>query len=132
MSILSAGCYLSGLFLEGADWDMENGCLARSKPKVLVVELPILKVIPVQKNSLRLRVRLKTATHLWSSLPFTLTFVNLFIFFKPQNTLRTPVYTTSLRRNASGAGLVFEADLFTTMHTSHWVLSGVCLYLNSD
>uniref|UniRef100_H2LCS2 Dynein axonemal heavy chain 10 n=1 Tax=Oryzias latipes TaxID=8090 RepID=H2LCS2_ORYLA len=96
-------CYLSGLFLEGADWDMENGCLARSKPKVLVVELPILKVIPVQKNSLRLR-----------------------------NTLRTPVYTTSLRRNASGAGLVFEADLFTTMHTSHWVLSGVCLYLNSD
>ncbi|XP_078791125.1 dynein axonemal heavy chain 10 isoform X3 [Oryzias latipes] len=100
---LKQGCYLSGLFLEGADWDMENGCLARSKPKVLVVELPILKVIPVQKNSLRLR-----------------------------NTLRTPVYTTSLRRNASGAGLVFEADLFTTMHTSHWVLSGVCLYLNSD
>ncbi|XP_024136867.1 dynein heavy chain 10, axonemal isoform X4 [Oryzias melastigma] len=100
---LKLGCYISGLFLEGADWDTENGCLARSKPKVSVVELPILKVIPVQENSLRLR-----------------------------NTLRTPVYTTSLRRNASGVGLVFEADLFTTMHTSHWVLSGVCLYLNTD
>lgn len=49
-----------------------------------------------------------------------------------QNTLRTPVYTTSMRRNAMGVGLVFEADLFTTRHISHWVLQGVCLCLNSD
>lgn len=49
-----------------------------------------------------------------------------------QNTFRTPVYTTSLRRNAMGVGLVFEADLFTTKHISHWVLQGVCLTLNSD
>ncbi|CAL8247790.1 unnamed protein product [Merluccius merluccius] len=48
------------------------------------------------------------------------------------NTLRTPVYTTSMRRNAMGVGLVFEADLFTTKHISHWVLQGVCLCLNSD
>lgn len=49
-----------------------------------------------------------------------------------QNTFRTPVYTTSTRRNAMGVGLVFEADLFTTRHISHWVLQGVCLTLNSD
>lgn len=49
-----------------------------------------------------------------------------------QNTFRTPVYTTSTRRNAMGVGLVFEADLFTTKHISHWVLQGVCLTLNSD
>lgn len=49
-----------------------------------------------------------------------------------QNTFRTPVYTTSMRRNAMGVGLVFEADLFTTRHISHWVLQGVCLTLNSD
>lgn len=49
-----------------------------------------------------------------------------------QNTLRTPVYTTSLRRNAMGVGLVFEADLFTTKHISHWVIQGVCLCLNAD
>ncbi|XP_071339029.1 dynein axonemal heavy chain 10 [Trachinotus anak] len=97
------GCFVSGLYLEGADWDMEKGCLVKSKPKVLVVELPILKVIPIETRRLRL-----------------------------QNTLRTPVYTTSLRRNAMGVGLVFEADLFTTMHISHWVLQGVCLCLNSD
>ncbi|XP_063753564.1 dynein axonemal heavy chain 10 [Eleginops maclovinus] len=97
------GCYVSGLYLEGADWDTEEGCLVKSQPKVLVVELPILKVIPIEARRLRL-----------------------------QNTLRTPVYTTSLRRNAMGVGLVFEADLFTTMHLSHWVLRGVCLCLNAD
>lgn len=52
--------------------------------------------------------------------------------FALQYTFRTPVYTTSTRRNAMGVGLVFEADLFTTKHISHWVLQGVCLTLNSD
>uniref|UniRef100_A0A3Q3B280 Dynein axonemal heavy chain 10 n=1 Tax=Kryptolebias marmoratus TaxID=37003 RepID=A0A3Q3B280_KRYMA len=96
-------CFVSGMHLEGADWDVEKGCLVRSKPKVLVVELPILKVIPIEARRLRL-----------------------------QKTLRTPVYTTSMRRNAMGVGLVFEADLFTTIDISHWVLQGVCLCLNTD
>ncbi|XP_063171723.1 dynein axonemal heavy chain 10 [Candoia aspera] len=97
------GCFVSGLYLEGADWDLENGCLIRSKPKVLIVDLPILKIIPIEAHRLKL-----------------------------QNTFRTPVYTTSMRRNAMGVGLVFEADLFTTRHISHWVLQGVCLTLNAD
>ncbi|XP_076854099.1 dynein axonemal heavy chain 10 [Brachyhypopomus gauderio] len=97
------GCLVSGLYLEGADWDVLQGCLVCSKPKVLVVQLPVLKVIPIETHRLKL-----------------------------QNTLRTPVYTTSLRRDAMGVGLVFEADLFTTKHLSHWVLQGVCLYLNTD
>ncbi|XP_051490092.1 dynein axonemal heavy chain 10 [Apus apus] len=97
------GCFISGLFLEGADWDTERSCLIKSKPGVLVVELPILKIIPIEAHRLRL-----------------------------QNTLRTPVYTTSQRRNAMGVGLVFEADLYTKRHISHWVLGGVCLTLNTD
>ncbi|XP_051831868.1 dynein axonemal heavy chain 10 [Antechinus flavipes] len=97
------GCFVSGLYLEGADWDIEKGCLIKSQPKVLVVDLPILKIIPIEAHRLKL-----------------------------QNTFRTPVYTTSMRRNAMGIGLVFEADLFTTRHISHWVLQGVCLTLNSD
>ncbi|OXB64089.1 hypothetical protein ASZ78_002019 [Callipepla squamata] len=97
------GCFVSGLFLEGADWDTENSCLTKSKPGVLVVELPILKIIPIEAHRLKL-----------------------------QNTLRTPVYTTSQRRSAMGTGLVFEADLYTTKHISHWVLQGVCLTLNAD
>ncbi|CAH2295752.1 dynein heavy chain 10, axonemal [Pelobates cultripes] len=97
------GCFISGLYLEGADWDIENSCLIKSQPKVLIVELPVLKVIPIESHRLKL-----------------------------QNTFKTPVYTTSMRRNAMGVGLVFEADLFTTKHISHWVLQGVCLTLNSD
>lgn len=31
-----------------------------------------------------------------------------------------------------GEGLVFEANLATAEHISHWVLQGVCLILNTD
>ena len=41
------------------------------------------------------------------------------------HTFRTPVYVTSSRRNAMGVGLVFEADLATDKHQSHWILK-VC------
>lgn len=54
--LLLAGCYVSGLYLEGADWDMEKACLVKSKPKALVVELPILKIIPIDARRLRLQV----------------------------------------------------------------------------
>lgn len=50
------GCFVSGLYLEGADWDLENGCLIKSKPKVLVVDLPILKIIPIEAHRLKLQV----------------------------------------------------------------------------
>lgn len=50
------GCFVSGLYLEGADWDIENGCLVKSKPKVLVVDLPILKIIPIEGHRLKLQV----------------------------------------------------------------------------
>lgn len=55
--LFDPGCFISGLYLEGADWDMENGCLVKSKPKVLVVPLPILKVIPTESRHLSLQVR---------------------------------------------------------------------------
>ena len=47
---------MSGLYLEGADWDIDRGCLIKSKPKVLVVNLPILKVIPIEAHRLKLQV----------------------------------------------------------------------------
>lgn len=47
---------MSGLYLEGADWDIERGCLVKSKAKVLVVDLPILKVIPIEAHRLKLQV----------------------------------------------------------------------------
>jgi dynein heavy chain len=91
------------LYLEGAAWDLERSCLIRQTPKVLVVELPILQVIPIEASKLKL-----------------------------QNTFKTPVYVTQSRRNAMGVGLVFEADLATEEHGSHWTLQGVALTLNID
>jgi len=42
------------------------------------------------------------------------------------------VYVTQARRNAMGVGLVFEAQLRTEEHPSHWVLQGVSMCLNID
>ena len=100
---LESGCYVEGLFLEGAAWNHEKCALERQKPKVLVQELPILQVIPIEASRLKLH-----------------------------NTLKTPVYVTQARRNAMGVGLVFSADLYTEDHASHWVLQGVSLSLNID
>lgn len=51
-----SGCFVSGLYLEGASWDVEESCLRRPRPKVLVEELPILKVIPIEAHRLKLQV----------------------------------------------------------------------------
>ena len=50
------GCYVTGLYLEGARWDTENLCLARSYPKILQEELPIVMVVPVEAHRLKLQV----------------------------------------------------------------------------
>lgn len=97
------GTYVVGLYLEGAGWNHERGELRLQDPKILVTDLPILQVIPIEASKLKL-----------------------------QNTFKTPVYVTQARRNAMGVGLVFEADLATTSHHSHWVLQGVALCLNTD
>jgi dynein heavy chain len=97
------GCYITGLYLEGAAWDSQRGCLRPQDPKQLLVPLPVLQVIPTETNKLKL-----------------------------QNTFKTPVYVTQDRRSAMGAGLVFEADLRTEEDPSHWTLQGVALVLNQD
>lgn len=97
------GCFVVGLHLEGAGWDLEHSCLKSQEPKVLVTELPILQVIPIEASKLKLH-----------------------------NTFKTPVYVTQARRDAMGVGLVFEADLTTQEHPSHWTLQGVALVLNTD
>jgi dynein heavy chain len=101
---LQSGCYIQGLFLEGAGWDKQKNSLVRLESgSRLVQELPILRIIPIESHRLKLI-----------------------------NTYRAPVYTTQLRRNAAGVGWVFDADLSTSEHISHWILQGVCLVLNTD
>eukprot|EP00944_MAST-04C_sp_MAST-4C-sp1_P015339 g15339.t1 len=98
---LEDGTYVSGLYLEGAAWDLEDNCLRLQDPKVLVVDLPLLMVEPKEANRVKL--------------------INVF---------ETPVYVTQNRRNAMGVGWVFNAHLRTMEHDSKWVLQGVGLMLN--
>jgi dynein heavy chain, axonemal len=100
---LEHGCYVRGLYLEGAEWDLKEGVLRRQGPKELIYEMPIIQVIPVEANKLKLK-----------------------------DSLKTPVYVTQNRRNAMGTGLVFEADLKSKEHPSHWILQGVALAMNID
>lgn len=51
---------MQGLYLEGARWDVEDHCLKRSYPKVLIEELPVLTVIPIEAHRLKLQVPFKT------------------------------------------------------------------------
>ena len=48
------GCYVSGMYLEGAGWDHVHSHLTRQDPKILVTELPILQIVPIEANKLKL------------------------------------------------------------------------------
>lgn len=96
-------CLIEGLYLEGAAWDMENQCLIQQTNKQLIQRMPLMKIVPIETHRLNI-----------------------------SNSLPTPVYVTSDRRNAMGIGWVFEANLPTKQELSHWILNGVCLRLNAD
>ncbi len=40
------GCYIRGLFLEGARWDPDTFVLAESRPKELYTDMPVMWLIP--------------------------------------------------------------------------------------
>lgn len=54
---IHTGCFIRGLYLEGASWNLDFSHLDRPKPKQLVEQLPILKVIPIEAHKLKLQVR---------------------------------------------------------------------------
>ncbi|KAG9396016.1 Dynein heavy chain and region D6 of dynein motor [Carpediemonas membranifera] len=96
------GCYCTGLYIEGAGWDVENVRLRRQRPKELVTLMPVMQIVPIEQAKLKLT-----------------------------NNFKCPVYVTQARRNAMGEGLVFTADLKTDKHINVWVLQGVALVLNT-
>ena len=40
------GCYIRGLFVEGARWDMDTFELEESRPKELYTDMPVMWLIP--------------------------------------------------------------------------------------
>eukprot|EP00392_Amoebophrya_sp_AT5.2_P015194 g15393.t1 len=130
------GTYVEGMYIEGARWDLANGCLARQLPKVLVELMPLVKIVPVEANRLKLRNSLPMAGPGGKSLSGETTHHRSLTSYAhlPLGPviLPTPVYITQLRRNAMGVGLVFEANLHTEIHPSLWVLQSVACMLNDN
>ncbi|KAK7198632.1 dynein heavy chain [Novymonas esmeraldas] len=100
------GCYVYGLFLEGAGWSREAGTLAESRPKELFIPFPLLKLTP--------------------TLPANIV---------PQPIYRCPCYKTTDRRGVlSTTG--HSTNFILTVHLrrdpqeseSHWVLRGTALF----
>lgn len=48
------GVYIYGLFLEGARWSNKKSCLKESKAKQLYDKMPIIHMIPIKKENLKL------------------------------------------------------------------------------
>ena len=51
------GCFIHGLFIEGAGWDAKRGTLVKQNPKELIRDLPVMKVIPIEGHKLKLQVK---------------------------------------------------------------------------
>ena len=45
-----SGNYVHGLFIEGADWDIDRHCLTESQDKILFNKMPHIWLKPVQHN----------------------------------------------------------------------------------
>ena len=65
------------------------------------MELPLLKVTPMEMNKVR-----------------------------TQNMLLTPIYLTQKRRDSMGVGYVTKAYLEMPEHQSFWILQGVAITMN--
>ena len=44
------GAYVKGLFLEGAGWNWEHGCLCEPEPMELIYPMPIIHFKPVENK----------------------------------------------------------------------------------
>lgn len=60
---LPFGTYIQGLYLEGARWNIEKNALDYQHPKELIVEMPLVQIIPIEANRLKLRGTLRTPVY---------------------------------------------------------------------
>jgi len=104
----SEGCYIRGLFLEGAGWDHDAKVLCESAPKVLFADVPILWMQPIGQDE-----------------------------FKEEGQYKAPLYKTSERRGVlatTGHSSNFVMPVFipTTVDPKHWVKRGCAMLCQLD
>jgi len=98
------GCYIRGLYMEGARWDDKEHLLAESHPKELYIEFPITWLKPVQNRK------------------------------KPDDGFYDcPVYKTltragTLSTTGHSTNFVLFIEVPTSLSQSHWINRGVALF----
>ncbi|XP_036957739.1 dynein heavy chain 1, axonemal isoform X2 [Acanthopagrus latus] len=104
----STGCYIHGLFLEGARWDNEAGQLTDSRPKELYTEMAVIWLIPKPNRK-----------------PPT------------SGVYVCPIYKTltragTLSKTGHSTNYVIAAELPTDRSQRHWIKRGVALICALD
>lgn len=113
--------YVSGIYIEGAQWDAHSKMLVESHGQQTISSLPLLEVKPVcrsHRNGFNLKDLKK--------------FSNDEYLKDDLSELKIPVYTTTQRNNSNGKGYVFEASLKCSQHPNFWILKGTALILNKE
>lgn len=100
------GCYVEGMYLEGARWDNSTMMLAESKSKVLYSSAPMLWLQPVEIHKKR----------------------------KFPNYL-SPIYRTTARRGVlattgHSSNFVMNVELPSDKNNEYWVRRGVAMVLS--
>eukprot|EP00497_Spongosphaera_streptacantha_P000198 TRINITY_DN1124_c0_g1_i1.p1 TRINITY_DN1124_c0_g1~~TRINITY_DN1124_c0_g1_i1.p1 ORF type:complete len:271 (-),score=41.93 TRINITY_DN1124_c0_g1_i1:176-988(-) len=103
------GCYVHGVYLEGAGWDLAEGTLCESKPKQLYISMPTIWLKPERASDIdQTRVRYPC-----------------------------PLYKTSKRAGAlsttgHSTNYVMTIDLLSKLPEEHWVMRGVAMLCGLD
>ena len=98
------GCYITGLFMEGARWDEAAHTVGESRPKELFTSFPVIWLKPVQHR------------------------------VAPTSGVYTcPVYKTltragTLSTTGHSTNFVMDVELPSSEEESHWINRGVALF----
>ena len=103
------GCYVDGLFIDGAAWDMKDNVLCEQKPKVLFEVMPCIQLLPILSSDWKLK----------------------------EGDYESPLYKTSARRGTlsttgHSTNFVMNMVIPTKMEQRHWVKRGVALLTQLD
>jgi len=112
MSPPEDGCYVYGMYLDGASWDWNNNRLNESKPKQLFCSMPIMWFKPTRMSKISKE-------------------------YKSMNKYACPVYKTSTRAGSlsttgHSTNYVLTTELPTNKPEKHWVLRGVAMLTQLD